>query len=414
MIMNRPNPESESSRIEAVSCGEPAMQRVDPDYSGGSILNLVGGIAEHFGLDTGHPPTATYLPLTRVNTVVLLIVDALGYHQFERHLAAGDMPHLASLLRRGEATTAIATSTFPSTTATALTTIHTGLAPAEHGVLGFTTWLVDDGTVADMIHFTDLIRRKPLTNPRRLTGVPSLYRRLAEAGIDCKVVMPSAIRASTLSQWHFDGAEFVPYETTGSIPSLVAQAVAGPEKRYVVAYWPGYDAVCHIHGPSSPEAADEAAAIDLAVGRLVERVPRTGRTTLVLTADHGQRDLDPTDAIILNDDKQLRGWLASPPMGERCALYLRVRLRMEGKVVEHLSPVADVLPMADAWVTGLFGGQPVDPEFRMRTGDLLVVPRGRTQLHWVFSPSDPGTNFRGGHGGWSAAEMLVPVIAVRV
>lgn len=388
--------------------------RVDPDYSGGSILNLVAGLAEHFGIRTGHPPPSAHLPLAGATAVVLVIVDALGYHQLQRHLDAGDMPHLASFLRRGEATTAIATSTFPPTSGTALTTFHTGCSPAEHGVLGYTTWLVDPGTVADTVLFRDLVADRPLENPRRLMSVPSLYRWLADEGVTCRVVMPSSFRGSPLSHWHFDRAEFVPYQAPGSIPSRIAEAVNGRGRRYVVAYWPGYDAVCHWHGPSSPEAGDEAAAVDLAFERLIGVLPHTGRTLVLLTADHGQRDLDPAEAVLLGEDRALSAWLASPPLGERCGRFLRVKPRTEKQVVEHLSSVSEVMSMDDAWAIGLFGGPPAVAEFRMRTGDLLVVPRGRRQLHWPFTEHDRSETWRGGHGGWSDAEMLVPVIALRV
>lgn len=391
-----------------------SLQRVDPDYLGGSILNLVAGIARHFGVATPHPGPSAHLPLTGVTAVVLLIVDALGYYQFERHLSTGCAPHLESFLRRGEATTAIATSTFPTTTATALTTLHTATAPAEHGMLGYTTWLTDVGAVVNMIHFRNLERDEPIDEPRLVMRKPTLYQQLGPLGVTCRVVLPAAFRASPFSALLCAGAEYLPYETPGTLPSRVAAALAGSGSRYVVAYWPGYDAVCHLHGPASPEADDELAMVDLALGRLIQAIPRTGRTLLVLAADHGQRDLDPAQAIILNDDPALVSRLSSPPMGERCGRYLRVHLREESWVAEHLRPVAEVVPMQDVWAMGLFGGPPADPEFRMRTGDLLAVPRGHRQLHWAFSSADRARIHRGGHGGWSAAEMLVPVIALRL
>src|SRR5207237_914752 len=128
------------------------------------------------------------------------------------------------------------------------------------------------------------------------------YRRLAAAGVTCRVVGPVSFRNSLLSEWYFAGAEYVPFETSNSIPSLVVNALAGDGPRYVVAYWPEYDGVCHRHGPFSAQAGDEAAAIDLAIRRLADSLPRTKRTLLIVTADHGQRDLDPAEAIVLNDD----------------------------------------------------------------------------------------------------------------
>ncbi|MFD1730938.1 alkaline phosphatase family protein [Deinococcus malanensis] len=55
-------------------------------------------------------------------------------------------------------------------------------------------------------------------------------------------------------------------------------------------YLPDYDSTCHTYGPSSDQAADELAAVDLIVGRLLGALPDNGKTLLVLTADHGQVD----------------------------------------------------------------------------------------------------------------------------
>src|SRR3954462_14177660 len=102
------------------------LRRVNPDYAGGSILNLVASIARRFGLITAHSPLSDSLPLEGTDAIVLLIVDALGYWQLQDHLATGDLPTVERLLARHEASLTPLTSTFPSTTSAALTTLHTG------------------------------------------------------------------------------------------------------------------------------------------------------------------------------------------------------------------------------------------------------------------------------------------------
>jgi hypothetical protein len=72
--------------------------------------------------------------------------------------------------------------------------------------------------------------------------------------------------------------------------------------------------------------------------------------------------------------------------------------------------VAEVVPVEELWSDGTFGGAPARPDLRLRTGDLLAVPRGRRQLHWAWKESDRAAHHRGDHGGWSAEEMLVPLV----
>jgi hypothetical protein len=387
-------------------------RRVDPDYAGGSLVNLVASIARHFGLDTGHDPLSEPLPLAGIDTVVLLIVDALGYWQLQSHLEAGDLPTLQRLLDRHAASLTPLTSTFPTTTAAALTTLHTGTTPAEHGLVGFTIWWQESATVVQTLRFHDLVRDTPLADPSRLVTVPSLYQRLAAVGIAGHAIVPASIAGSTLSAWHFAGAHVHSYATLEALPEAMAPALSAGRKQYVVAYWPEYDTICHHHGPTSFEAQKSAQQVDTALEQILAAIGNAEKTLVLMTADHGQRPLDPVEAVMLNDDPALRNWLASPPFGERCARYLRVQPGAEASVASHLAPIAAVVPMAEVWEDGLFGGQPEGP-FQSRTGDLLAIPRDRRQLHWAFTAEARADVYRGGHGGWTAWEMLVPLITIR-
>jgi hypothetical protein len=61
--------------------------------------------------------------------IVVLLVDGLGWNQLQAHSI--HMPTLSSF------TGGHITSITPSTTATALTSLVTGLAPGEHGLIGY-------------------------------------------------------------------------------------------------------------------------------------------------------------------------------------------------------------------------------------------------------------------------------------
>lgn len=374
---------------------------VRPDYDGGSLVNLAASIAAVFGVETGHPPLREPLASEApVDAVVLVLCDALGEREFAAHLAAGAMPHLERRLLRGEARRSVLTSVFPSTTAAALASLHTGRTPAEHGRLGYSLWLDGEPHPTDMLTARDRITGIPRPIP---PGSPSLFQRFAAAGVAGRVVNSAAFATSALSAWLFAGAEYRAWHSAATLPTLVAEAANAPRPAYIHAYWPDHDAVCHVHGPGGPEAADEAAAFDGVVDRLIRRLPPTGRTLLLITGDHGQRQLGPGADIWLDDLG------ATAPAGERGAAYLRHRPGL----AEALAPHAEVVPMAEVWDRGWFGGAPTDPAFRARTGDILAVPREGRSLAWrAFAPAG-GIPHRGHHGGWSPEEMLVPLIVLR-
>src|SRR5690349_21050678 len=96
-----------------------------PDYGGACITNIVPAL-----LEPGHTwPTWFPAAAEDADQVVLLVLDGLGWQQLQarRHAA----PTLLGL--DGGSITTVA----PSTTAAALTSITTGLAPGAHGVIGY-------------------------------------------------------------------------------------------------------------------------------------------------------------------------------------------------------------------------------------------------------------------------------------
>jgi hypothetical protein len=260
--------------------------------------------------------------------------------------------------------------------------------------------------------FRDLLTGKPLADPASLMSVPSLYQQLPE-GVARRVVIPASISGSLLSQWHFAGADLLPYKRLAQLLAQLALALSGTQPCYAVAYWPDYDTAAHIHGPASPAAGKVLRGFDAALGQLLDALPRDGKTLLMLTADHGQREIAPNETTILNDDAALVPFLASPPMGERCARYFRAKPGMEQALANHLAPLAEVIPMAEVWAGGLFGDPQGAVRYRSRTGDLLAIPRDHRQLLWAFTDAARKEIYRGGHGGWTAAEMSVPLIAIR-
>jgi hypothetical protein len=382
-----------------------------PDYAGGSILNLAASLADHFGVRTPHAVLRHRLPLEGIESVVLLIVDGLGQWQLDKHIADGDAPNLCSLMGRDPQ---VITSVFPSTTMAAMTSIHTATPPASSGWLGYTMWLEETQTLTEMIAQVDMATKKPLEDKGFLAAVPSIYSSYAAAGVNVYAVQPQGYRGSWLNDWYWRGAAQLGYVSANTIGSIALPALEVSGKKLIVLYWADYDSVCHKHGPSSAAASDEIAAVDHAIGRLLGRLPGDGKTALIVTADHGQIDLDPQQAVYLERDQWLVDRLLSPPAGDRLCRTFRLPPNQLQAVREHLRRYGDVLEASVAWEAGLFGGVPASDGFRSRVGDLIVMPHAGSQLCWTFSGKQPPRPHRGSHGGLSHDQMRVPLLHLRV
>src|SRR5688572_10159349 len=137
-----------------------------PDYSGGSLVNLIASIVEARGGSRLHAPLRNLpdAPLREARNLVLLVIDGLGDNYLMRRGAGGE------LARRRRASL---TSVFPSTTASAITTSYTGRTPLEHGLTGWFTYFGAAGCVSAALPFRS--RGDHLSLTRRGVNAEQIY-----------------------------------------------------------------------------------------------------------------------------------------------------------------------------------------------------------------------------------------------
>ena len=122
-----------------------------PDYLGGSSVNLMQSIAESRGGNIGLYPNLGNLStseLTQSRNVVLLVIDGLGYDYLCNKPNSFLYQHLHSKI----------TTVTPPTTAAAITTFLSGLAPQQHGLTGWFTYFHELDQVITVLPY--LLRKK--------------------------------------------------------------------------------------------------------------------------------------------------------------------------------------------------------------------------------------------------------------
>lgn len=362
---------------------------------------------------------------TDVDNVVLILLDGFGYEAWRR--TADSHPFLASLSDRGAVTPL--TSIYPSETAAAITTLHTGLQPVEHGLLGWGQYvpeldatiqtlpfLTADGTPAEEAFGDD-------ADPALLFDAETLYQRAGRAGITSQLVHPAEFEDSAYDSMVKRGAETVPYGSVAEMALRVRQTLeAADGPTYVNAYVPHLDATAHDHGNQSAEYAAQVGMVaDCLQRELVENLDSetAERTLLIVTADHGQVDTRPAENVDL-DALGVEPHLKRdgdgdpiPALGGPRNLQFHVR---EG----HVQALAEVLESASGAdlrtftreeyeARGLFGDRAPSARFEERRPDLVAVPRELTVWY-----DDGHLEMVGMHGGLHPHEMLVPFATSRL
>ena len=382
-----------------------------PNYRDGSIVNLMQSILA--GLDAprdggvhGHLADLGPEEIADARHVVLLVVDGLGRAQLD----AGPAPALRASLR------GTMTSVFPSTTASAVTTFLTGLAPVEHAVTGWFMWLRELDSIVAPLPFITRAGGTDLAafgvSPADVFVGPSVFERVRA---DCHVVQPAELVDSRYSQAHTRGAAPRGFEGLGGLVDSILDIVRRARRRtYVSAYWPVLDTISHEFGTSSVEARRHLAEIDLQFGRL--RIALAGSGTLLLvTADHGFVDIRPESRLDAESVTGLAPMLARPLCGEPRIAYCYVRDECRAdfveRAVEGLDGAARVIDSASMIEDGWFGlGEP-HPRLRERVGDFALVMQGDYAIRDRLAGEEPFRHV-GVHGGVSREEMRVPLVVV--
>lgn len=417
--------------LQAVFSGE---EFVLPHYGGYSIANLGATIAGLLGQEGETPlieaglepslPRSVWGHLAEgVNCVVVVVQDAVGYLGFRRLLEAEETGF--SRLAKGGVLVPL-TSVFPSTTMAAMSSIWTGRAPADHGFLGRRLFLSEYGFVADMIRLMPALHGRPGSlmdwgwMPEAFIPVPHLAQLLSKVGVRTLAHLYGPHAGGGLSRLFLRGVEriegYLNYSDMWiNVRNTVERRTGAP--LLVNVYWAGTDDLAHTYGPEDErfEAGVRQIAHSFEQDFLapMSQTARKG-TVVMFTADHGQVETPPQQAVHLTDHPDLKRMLLWPPCAEPRASYLHVRRGTKAMACEYIAAhLADqflVLDMELAVDAGLFGPGEMPAESQNRLGDLLLLARDDSRL----IPEGASDRDRGEHGSLRPDEMLVPMLLARL
>ncbi|MET7761240.1 nucleotide pyrophosphatase/phosphodiesterase family protein [Streptomyces sp. NPDC005393] len=383
-----------------------------PRYGTGSLADLLPAV----GTGQEVPGLASGLALAPADRVCVFLIDGLGWELLRAHPA--EAPFLTSLLPSSlNRTGAPLTAGFPSTTATSLASVGTGLPPGAHGLPGYT--VVNPATGALM----NQLRWQPWTDPHAWQPYPTVFQRADAAGVHtCQVSAPT-FEETPLTKIALSGGTFHGRLSGEERMDLAAEQLGAAGRSLVYTYYSEVDGKGHRFGVDSEEWRDQLRYVDRLAQRLAERLPP--RAVLYVTADHGMIDIpfDPESRIDFDEDWELRAGVALLG-GEGRARHVYAVPGAAGDVLavwrEVLGERMWVASRDEAIEAGWFGrpgggdggGKGVDDRVYRRIGD--VVAAACQDVAIVASETEPKESTMVGlHGSMTPVEQLVPLLEVR-
>ncbi|RYB91874.1 alkaline phosphatase family protein [Nocardioides oleivorans] len=364
-----------------------------PAYGDRSLADVVPSVGRALGVALEGHPVGIELP--PAPSYVVFLVDGMGAELLSRY--SHSAPYLASLLEGG----ATGTAGVPSTTATSLTSLGTGLAPGAHGLVGFTARIPGTDRLLNHLWWDKSV------DPLEWQPHPTAFGRLARAGVHVSSVNKRDFDGTGLTLASQRGATYVGADRVGErIAATVSASAHSPSLTYV--YDSDLDWTGHKFGVASTQWLQQLAMVDAEAEQMREALPAA--TRLLVVADHGMVDSPRESRIDVDETDGLRDGVALLG-GEARFRHLYCSAGAVADVVatwrEVLGTRATVLSREDAISSGWFGT--VDPGVLPRLGDVMVACHGDSA---VVSSRDFAyeDTLVGLHGSLTPAEMLIPIL----
>ena len=380
-----------------------------PNYQNGSIVNLMSSIKEVLGGKSRYKPLDIFdfSNISKKN-IVLIVIDGLGYNYLTKY---GKDSFLYKNLK-GKMT-----SVFPATTASAMTTFSTGLAPQQHALTGWFMYLKEIGAVSVILPFTsragDLKLTKGKIKYKDIYNEKSFFEDLKTASTSIK---HKAYIDSEYSRLVDKGAKKLPFSNLNGFFRQINKALNTTDnKKYILAYWAKLDSLCHEKGADSQEAKGHFNELDKKVKSLADSL-KNKNTAIIISADHGLIDTKEKNKIIeLKNHPRFVETLAMPLSGEPRVVYCYVKPQkvkeFENYVKTEFKNACEIYKSDDLVKNNYFGLFEPNEKLKDRIGDYVLIMKENYIMKDLVLGEDQSI-FIGNHGGVSEEEMFVPLIVV--
>lgn len=337
--------------------------------------------------------------LRRSKNAVVILVDGLGAANLR--FQPGHAPFLNSHLNKSSTIECA----FPSTTATSLTSLATGVAAAKHPVIGYQVF---DRETRESVNL--LTGWSESFSPARQTSRPISKLATAEAK---KFVFcgPAEYENSGFTKATMPEATYISAKTIEERFDAISKLLKSSASTISYLYVPELDQIAHAFGSQSQKWLNKLEELDALVKNFVSHIPTD--TGVLLTADHGVIDV-PYDSHLFLDDLELANlkFVGGDPRVR--FLYFDVENTAQAielarvKLLNHLHDAAYVCTYAELVSAGWY--VEASAEAMSLMPDLFVIAKSRVAFYHRKFAKQKSLLMIGQHGSISIDEIKVPLL----
>lgn len=360
---------------------------IKPDWEN-SILNVSATFAEFLGAKNHYKTLSVIKNELDKNykNVVFICLDGLGVSVLEQHLRKDDF--LRKNIKQ------CITSTFPSTTTNATTTLGLNKYPLEHGWLGWTLHFEKINKNIDIYRNHDSQTGEIVDFDYPLLDNGDFYFAKTNSNYKATAIVPAYVKVNK--------AEKIVVNDENDLCKAIQDVCLRKGKQFAYCYFPEPDKTMHHYGVSSAKSKKKIKEINNKLQNLFNELDDT---LIVITADHGH--IDVAGYVEFYKDKELNNMLLCAPYLDGRAVSFRVK---KGKKQEFEKAFKagygkDFVLLKTKWLieNDYFG----KGDFGFLLGDFIAVG---TKTNKQFLPYSNSQRHKGHHCSLTKEEMLVPLI----
>lgn len=364
-----------------------SMGFTKPDFNS-SVLNVTATLSEYFNAPNRNPtlPVLKERLSRNYEKIAFILFDGMGTYPLQVNADKNGF-----LFKN---TVATLTSTFPSTTTNATTSINTNLLPLEHGWFG---WILHFKEIAKNVALfpkVDVMTGEKVDFTYPMPKSDDYWFEKASMDYNITTVMPPYCKGKPDSAIVIRSVQ----DCFEAIKSICDKG----GKQFIYAYCPDPDMTMHDFGVDSLEAK-------LVINQIsdgLEDLQKTTKDTLfIVIADHGQ--IDVKGEVEFYKDEELNDMLLCPAFLDARTPCFWVKPQFKAKFEKIFTKRYGkdfVLFKTQTLIDeGYFGSR---GEFGYLLGDYIAIG---TDTDKLFLPLPPDHVFKGHHTSLTR-EMTVPLI----
>lgn len=367
------------------------------DYNN-CLTNLACSIEKYFDIKPLHK-TMPYIDKLfyqkKPEHVILLLIDGLGSKMMRKILDKNSF-----LLKNMKKEIF---SVFPSSTASCLNTIKTGLNPSEHGWLGWSTYVPPIEKIINL--YIDMEKGKEIKDQD--------FEKIKNKYYNKKTITDLIKKEGKYLAFELN---CFPYNIERNIDVVfkrILDTLKIQGKKYIFSYYKEPDEILHIKGPKSKDAIDEIKKINNKIEEYSKLILETEKTMMIIVSDHGHLLSNPkniSNSTIIKYLKNKKIFIEN----RSPAFLVKSSYEKEFKEEFNKNYGKDffLLSKEEILENKIYGEYSFNSKhefFEKSIGDFLAIPKDSSNKA-LFAESDH--DMASFHGGYSDDEILIPLIVI--